>query len=78
MPLKAASSQTSQRSLRTTTDEAEKLRLARQADARIHELAPWIFLWFPLDVWARSPRVEGWHIPAIFNGQRWAEARILP
>lgn len=64
--------------LRTTTDEAEKLRLARQADARIHELAPWIFLWFPLDVWARHPRVEGWHIPAIFNGQRWSEARILP
>jgi peptide/nickel transport system substrate-binding protein/oligopeptide transport system substrate-binding protein len=64
--------------LRTTTDEAEKLRLARQADARIHELAPWIFLWFPLDVWARHPRVEGWDIPAIFNGQRWSEARILP
>jgi peptide/nickel transport system substrate-binding protein/oligopeptide transport system substrate-binding protein len=64
--------------LRTTTDEAEKLRLARETDARLHELAPWIFLWFPMDLWARHPRVEGWEIPAIFNGQRWTEARIIP
>ena len=64
--------------LRTTIDEAEKLRLARQVDARLHELAPWIFLWFPMDLWARNPRVEGWDIPAIFNGQRWMEARIIP
>jgi peptide/nickel transport system substrate-binding protein/oligopeptide transport system substrate-binding protein len=64
--------------LRTTTDEAEKLRLARATDARLHDLAPWIFLWFPVDLWARSPHVEGWHIPAIFNGQRWTEARIVP
>ena len=64
--------------LRTTIDEAEKLRLARQVDARLHELAPWIFLWFPMDLWARNPRVEGWDIPAIFNGQRWTEARIIP
>ena len=64
--------------LRATTDEAEKLRLARATDARLHELAPWIFLWFPMDLWARNPHVEGWHIPAIFNGQRWTEARIVP
>ncbi|MCU0621295.1 MAG: ABC transporter substrate-binding protein, partial [Gemmatimonadales bacterium] len=64
--------------LRTTTDDDEKLRLARQADARLHELAPWIFLWVPVDLWARNPRVEGWQIPAIFNGQRWREARIVP
>jgi ABC-type transport system substrate-binding protein len=64
--------------LRTTIDEAEKLRLAQEVDARLHELAPWIFLWFPMDLWARQPRVEGWDIPAIFNGQRWTEARIIP
>lgn len=64
--------------LRSTTDEGEKLRLARQVDARLHELAPWIFLWHPVDLWAVSPRVEGWQIPAIFNGQRWREARLLP
>jgi hypothetical protein len=56
----------------------EKERLAREADARIHGLAPWIFLWHPVDLWARHPRIEGWTIPAIFNGQRWQAARIVP
>lgn len=64
--------------LRATTDEVEKLRLARETDARLHDLAPWIFLWFPMDLWARNPHVDGWHIPAIFNGQHWTEARIIP
>jgi peptide/nickel transport system substrate-binding protein/oligopeptide transport system substrate-binding protein len=63
--------------LRTTTDEAEKARLAREADARIAAQVPWIFLWHPEDVWARHPEVEGWRIPAIFNGQRWTAARIV-
>jgi peptide/nickel transport system substrate-binding protein/oligopeptide transport system substrate-binding protein len=64
--------------LRTTVSEVEKERLAREADARIHSLAPWIFLWHPVDLWARHPRVQGWTIPAIFNGQRWQAARIVP
>ena len=60
------------------TEEVFEGPLSRAIDQRIFEGAPWIFLWFPLDVWARHPRVEGWRIPAIFNGQRWSEARILP
>lgn len=64
--------------LRTTPDEAEKERLARETDARIFDLAPWIFLWHPVDLWAEHPRVTGWRIPAIFNGQRWTGVRILP
>jgi peptide/nickel transport system substrate-binding protein/oligopeptide transport system substrate-binding protein len=63
--------------LRTTVDDAEKARLARETDARITALAPWIFLWHPVDLWARSPRVEGWSIPAIFNGQRWQQAHVV-
>ncbi|HEU5050111.1 MAG TPA: ABC transporter substrate-binding protein, partial [Gemmatimonadales bacterium] len=62
--------------LRTTTDEAEKVRLAREADARIFELAPWIFLWFPVDVWATQRELEGWKIPLVFTGQRWTDAVI--
>ncbi len=64
--------------LRTTVDEAEKARLARETDARIFALAPWIFLWHPVDLWALNPRVEGWSIPAIFNGQRWQQAHVVP
>ena len=42
-----------------------------EIDARVFELAPWIFFWFPVDLWAMRPDVEGWRIPAVFNGQRW-------
>jgi hypothetical protein len=37
----------------------------------VFELVPWIFLWFPADVWAVQPDVKGWRIPAVFTGQRW-------
>jgi ABC-type transport system substrate-binding protein len=50
----------------------EKAKLAREVDRRVFEAAPWIFLWFPVDLWAVQPTVKGWTIPAIFNGQRWA------
>lgn len=59
---------------RITGDEAEKARLSRDIDARVFELAPWIFLWFPVDVWAARPEVKGWRFPLVFTGQRWMEA----
>jgi ABC-type transport system substrate-binding protein len=62
---------------RSTPDSAEKERLSRESDARVFELAPWIFLWFPVDLWAEQPRVKGWRIPAIFTGQRWTEVRLV-
>lgn len=61
---------------RTTLDEQEKARLAREIDQRIFDAAPWIFCYFPVDWWARRPEVQGWMIPLIFNGQRWTEAKI--
>ncbi len=59
---------------RATNDEAEKARLSRDVDARVFELAPWIFLWFPVDIWAKRQDVQGWRIPLVFTGQRWMEA----
>jgi ABC-type transport system substrate-binding protein len=58
---------------RATPDEAEKERLARTIDARVFELAPWIFLWSPIDVWAAQPDVRGWRVPLVFTGQRWTQ-----
>jgi peptide/nickel transport system substrate-binding protein/oligopeptide transport system substrate-binding protein len=58
---------------RATTDEAEKVRLARDIDTRVFELSPWIFLWFPVDVWAAQPDIEGWRFPLVFTGQRWMQ-----
>ncbi|HET7599603.1 MAG TPA: ABC transporter substrate-binding protein [Gemmatimonadales bacterium] len=63
---------------RATPDEGEKTRLAREIDRRVFEAAPWIFLWFPVDVWAVRPEITGWRIPAIFNGQRWTGVRRTP
>jgi peptide/nickel transport system substrate-binding protein/oligopeptide transport system substrate-binding protein len=61
---------------RETPDSAERVRLDRQIDARVFDLAPWIFLWAPVDLWARQPYVRGWRIPAIFTGQRWTDAVV--
>ncbi len=58
---------------RATTNEAEKVQLSRAIDARVFELAPWIFLWFPVDVWAAQPQVRGWRFPLVFTGQRWTQ-----
>ncbi|MGH7583904.1 MAG: ABC transporter substrate-binding protein [Gemmatimonadales bacterium] len=61
---------------RTTTDSIAKGRLLRSIDARVFDLAPWIFLWFPTDVWAERPDVHGWRIPLVFNGQRWTTVTV--
>jgi ABC-type transport system substrate-binding protein len=60
---------------RTTIDTIEKARLDRVIDQRVFDQAPWIFCWFPVDLWALRPEVTGWRIPAIFNGQRWQFAQ---
>lgn len=61
--------------MRSTPDSTRKVALAREADQAIFEQAPWIFLWFPVDMWAVRPELEGWKIYAVFTGQRWTEAR---
>ncbi len=63
---------------RATPDAAQKELLMLEIDRRVFEMAPWIFFWFPVDLWAQRPEVEGWRIPAVFNGQRWMEARVKP
>lgn len=63
---------------RATPDTAQKARLMLEIDRRVFEMAPWIFCWFPVDLWALRPDVEGWRIPAVFNGQRWLEVRARP
>jgi peptide/nickel transport system substrate-binding protein/oligopeptide transport system substrate-binding protein len=63
---------------RSTGNEAEKAALLRQVDQRVFDAAPWIFCWFPVDLWAMRPEVTGWEIPAIFTGQRWRTVRVTP
>ncbi len=63
-------------SARTTSDSLGKIDLLRTIDARVFTLAPWIFCWFPTDLWAS--RIDGWQIPVVFTGQRWITARPRP
>jgi len=63
---------------RRTTDEAARTALYRQIDERVYGAAPWLYLWFPTDLWARRPNLTGWDVPVIFNGQRWTRAQVTP
>lgn len=60
---------------RRTQDDPARERLYRAIDERVHRAAPWLYLWFPVDLWAESPRISGWELPVIFNGQRWTGVR---
>jgi peptide/nickel transport system substrate-binding protein/oligopeptide transport system substrate-binding protein len=61
---------------RGTPDSTDKVALLRAIDAEVFERAPWIFLWFPTDLWAMRPEVVGWEFPAVFTGQRWTGVRF--
>ncbi|MCK4548929.1 MAG: ABC transporter substrate-binding protein [Candidatus Krumholzibacteria bacterium] len=53
------------------SDPAARWELYAEAEGRVLEAAPWIFLWFPVRYEVVSHRLEGYEIPVIFNGQRF-------
>jgi ABC-type transport system substrate-binding protein len=55
------------------TDPDSRWNLQRSAEEIIFDDAPWIFLWFPVRYEVISPRVEGYTIPVIFNGQKYID-----
>jgi len=61
---------------RHTVDQAAREALYQRIDERVFAAAPWIYLWFPVDLWAQHPAVQGWDVPVIFNGQRWTKAGV--
>ncbi len=50
--------------------------LYRTAEEIVYGEAPWLFLWFPEKYEVVSPRLTGYRIPLIFNGQRFLETDI--
>ena len=60
---------------RRTIDADAREALYRRIDERVYRDAPWLYLWFPVDLWAQHPGVTGWDVPVIFNGQRWTAVR---
>ena len=63
---------------RRTTNDTARTTLYRRIDERVYRAAPWLYLWFPTDLWAQRPELVGWDLPVIFNGQRWTLARVAP
>jgi len=62
---------------RRTVDQQAREAVYRRIDDRVFEAAPWLYLWFPVDLWAEHPSIDGWDVPVIFNGQRWTKARLV-
>ncbi len=54
-------------------DRDKRMELYHEAEGIIYCDAPWIFLWFPVRYEAVSDRLKGYHIPVIFNGQRFLD-----
>ena len=61
---------------RRTVDQSAREALYARIDHRIFEAAPWLYLWFAVDLWAEHPAITGWDVPAIFNGQHWTKVRV--
>jgi ABC-type transport system substrate-binding protein len=59
-----------------TTDAGRRWELYRRAEEIVYRDAPWLFLWFPVQYEVCSPRLEGYRIPVIFNGQRYTDVRL--
>jgi len=57
-------------------DQSAREALYARIDTRVYDAAPWLYLWFAVDLWAEHPSIDGWDIPVIFNGQRWTKVRV--
>ena len=60
----------------TCMDQTERWELYRAAEEIVYGDAPWLFLWFPERYEVVSPRLTGYRIPLIFNGQRFTDVRL--
>jgi ABC-type transport system substrate-binding protein len=60
----------------TRMDPLERWELFRSAEEIIYDDAPWLFLWFPERYEVVNPRLTGYRIPLIFNGQRYLDVGV--
>jgi len=59
-------------------DPDRRRELLAAAAGRVVDLAPWVFLWHKKEVMIRSPRLENYRIPLIYNGDKFLELRLAP
>lgn len=68
------------RLLREASEEADqetRLKLLSETEARVVDLAPWVFLWHKKEVMVCQPRVKNYRIPLIYNGDKFDEIEII-
>ncbi len=57
-------------------DPEERRELLAAAAGRVTDLAPWVFLWHRKEVMIRSPRLENYRIPRIYNADKFLDLRL--
>jgi len=55
------------------SDPARRLVLCQAAERAVFEKAPWIPLFFPVDLIVRQPEVRGFRVWPVFNGNKMTE-----
>jgi peptide/nickel transport system substrate-binding protein len=58
-------------------DQDVRLNLLSAAEARVVDLAPWVFLWHKKEVMVCQPRVKNYRIPLIYNGDKFEEIELI-
>jgi peptide/nickel transport system substrate-binding protein len=59
--------------LESERDPQARETLAGAVDARVHEQAPWIYLWHPMQEVVTSPRVKDYRPHPVSSCERWIE-----
>ncbi|MEA1926633.1 MAG: ABC transporter substrate-binding protein, partial [Candidatus Auribacterota bacterium] len=59
------------------TNREDRLRILSSVEARVIRLAPWVFLWHKKEVMVCQPRVENYHIPLIYNGDKFDRINLI-
>jgi peptide/nickel transport system substrate-binding protein/oligopeptide transport system substrate-binding protein len=59
-------------------DAGDRARAASEIDRRVHDLAPWIYLWHPILEIAVAPRIEGYRPMPVSFCERWLDVRATP
>ncbi len=59
------------------TDYEVRLKVLAAVEARVIELAPWVFLWHKKEVMVCQPRVKNYRIPLIYNGDKFDEINLI-
>jgi peptide/nickel transport system substrate-binding protein/oligopeptide transport system substrate-binding protein len=59
------------------TDPEARLKLLSITEARVVDLAPWVFLWHKKEVMVHQSRVKNYRIPLIYNGDKFDGIELI-